>query len=467
MTSTIPTTYFKIVSKNDTTLTSPGLLINNSDYFIFSSAKHILREMHFGCILWKLTIPIDDPDFDINPESKTKWKANKIILEESYNIFDTEIISLLMQYGATSSDLLISSSYGGHVLFVISLINKFGNEQIDEALKHASMRGHDIIVKYLVDNGANPSANNNCAFRHAIYHNRLSIVKYMVENGVEIDANNGHAICLATQRENWSVVKYLIKNKADVKVDNNFVFKRAIINNHCKIVDLLVEAGTNIHIKNNWAFKYCVIHIRIQMLRHLVKHGMNCRIDGDFALTHALSYKKIKLLDFLFKNGISIHHNKDFTFKHAIKTGDIKLIKFLTKRGVDIHMEDDIICYIASKNKDYDLLKYLFSEFKFDDDSMAIYFTVERAIKNGSLELLQHMLKCGMKFVDNKDLVVKFAIMNGDLEVLKAILSIKKNNTNFKSILEDMLYLVLNERDSEMMKKYTNIHNYLKSLYTK
>ena len=55
------------------------------------------------------------------------------------------------------------------------------------------------VVKYLVDNGADIHANDDCALRWAAEHGRLEVVKYLIDNGADIHARGDRALNFATK----------------------------------------------------------------------------------------------------------------------------------------------------------------------------------------------------------------------------------------------------------------------------
>ena len=59
--------------------------------------------------------------------------------------------------------------------------------------------GYLNIVKYLVDNGADIHADNDCALRWAARKGNLEVVQYLVGNGANIHADNAWMLNFATE----------------------------------------------------------------------------------------------------------------------------------------------------------------------------------------------------------------------------------------------------------------------------
>jgi len=99
--------------------------------------------------------------------------------------------------------------------------------------------GHLEIVKFLVENGANIHAVDDCALRWAAESGHLEVVKYLVENGANIHAKDNWALCWAARNGHLKIVKYLVENGADIHADNNYAFCWAACNGHFEVVKYL------------------------------------------------------------------------------------------------------------------------------------------------------------------------------------------------------------------------------------
>ena len=81
----------------------------------------------------------------------------------------------------------------------------------NEALREASLNGHESVVKVLVEHGADVTAQDNYALRIASMCGYLDVVKYLVGAGADVTAKNSYALKYA---KNNKIVKYLLKNGA-------------------------------------------------------------------------------------------------------------------------------------------------------------------------------------------------------------------------------------------------------------
>jgi ankyrin repeat protein len=98
--------------------------------------------------------------------------------------------------------------------FVEKGANKFAR---DEALIEAAANGHDDIVEYLVESGANISENGDEALIGAAANGHLAVVKYFVEKGANKFARD-EALIEAAANGHDDIVEYLVESGADPSV---------------------------------------------------------------------------------------------------------------------------------------------------------------------------------------------------------------------------------------------------------
>jgi len=108
-------------------------------------------------------------------------------------------------------------------LLECSIYKDFLKENIDSILKIYVYKRDLEVVNYLVEKGADVTADNNLNVRLASYHGHLETVKYLVEKGADVTAENNYAVRWASYREHLETVKYLVEKGADVTVDNNYI----------------------------------------------------------------------------------------------------------------------------------------------------------------------------------------------------------------------------------------------------
>ena len=140
-------------------------------------------------------------------------------------------------------------------------------------IRWASANGHLEIVKLLIDNGADVTADDNYAIRRASDNGHLEVVKLLIANGADVTADNNQAIRDASNNGHLEVVKLLIDNGADVNANNNEAIRWASDNGHLEIVKLLIDAGADVTADNNYAISRASDSGHTEIVELLKKHG--------------------------------------------------------------------------------------------------------------------------------------------------------------------------------------------------
>uniref|UniRef100_A0A6G6ACT6 Ankyrin repeat-containing protein n=1 Tax=Borely moumouvirus TaxID=2712067 RepID=A0A6G6ACT6_9VIRU len=270
----------------------------------FSDSINICKFLHFGINLREVTLPTDNPDFQMikDPEGD-KYGANMIILGKKRDLRDIDTWEYLISVGinirADYDFPLRWASYDGHLEIVRYLVEKGANIHVcnNEAIMMASENGHLGIVKYLLEKGANIHVKNDYALILACSTGHLEVVKYLVEKGADIHAYNNKAIRWASRNGFLEVVKYLVENGADINAKNNYALKWAANNKHLEVIIFLIEKGANINTKD---YNTSILRFIKEYLeyKNLLEEGANIYADKEYAMRRILENAHTKIVSY-------------------------------------------------------------------------------------------------------------------------------------------------------------------------
>jgi len=209
-----------------------NMCIYNNCYFpnglYFTDIDHILEFLEFGVYLREVILPTDDPDFKMVQDGDNKWSANKIILGKKRNLCDVSTFEYLIDNGA---DILAADNC---------------------AIRWACTNRHLEIVKFLISEGANTRAKDNYSIRYASANGYLEIVQLLISNSAMVHAKDNYAIKWASANGHLDVVKVLVEAGADIHAEQNFAVKIASENGHLDVVQYLISCGANIYDGDNY-----------------------------------------------------------------------------------------------------------------------------------------------------------------------------------------------------------------------
>ena len=158
-------------------------------------------------------------------------KKNKTALMiAAVKMFSHVIVDYLLQQGCdlnardseNKTAIMLAFEYGcsESANHLIAKRADFNSKDKNEALISAARNGHNDMLEYLVENGANVNCRgeeNQTALMCASRECHLEMVKYLLENGADINAkdeNNKTALLLASEKSYLEIVKYLVEHGA-------------------------------------------------------------------------------------------------------------------------------------------------------------------------------------------------------------------------------------------------------------
>lgn len=210
---------------------------------IYFAREDILAFLEYGPWIRKVFIPKGANVYE-NPGLPEKWKADKVILGEREEI-NLEVIKRLIEEGANpkadESYALRWAANNGH-LEITKLLLPMSDpkDHVSEALRYAAMDGHLEIVKLLLP-VSDPKAFNSFALRWAAMNGHLEIVKLLIPVSDPKDRGSS-ALKWAAENGHLEIVKLLIP-VSDPKAENSRALRWAAQYRHMEIVELLIPVS--------------------------------------------------------------------------------------------------------------------------------------------------------------------------------------------------------------------------------
>ena len=105
-------------------------------------------------------------------------------------------------------------------LKLMSKLKHYSKQVLSDALIEASYNGHTETVKWLLDEGADPKADDYTALILACRGNHFEIVQWLVYRGASVNGLYGEPLLSACFGGYYDIVKYLVENGADISVND-------------------------------------------------------------------------------------------------------------------------------------------------------------------------------------------------------------------------------------------------------
>mmetsp|Transcript_14855 Transcript_14855/g.16897 ORF Transcript_14855/g.16897 Transcript_14855/m.16897 type:complete len:185 (-) Transcript_14855:1866-2420(-) len=121
-------------------------------------------------------------------------------------------------------------------------------------------------IKWLHEQGADITADDNLPLKNAVWYNRTEIVTFLIDNGADAKSRDNNAIVQASEHGNLEIVKYLVSKGADITAQENASAYCASEHERYTVVQYLYEQGADLNgiANKDVIMKYLLDHCDIK-----------------------------------------------------------------------------------------------------------------------------------------------------------------------------------------------------------
>ena len=201
-------------------------------------------------------------------------------------------------------------------------VNQFLPEQNHTLLEYAVMGGVLEVVKFLIENGADPTVYSGewlSLVELAAMHGRLDTIKYLLTDGKCRKAFlNDNSVIVAAYNGFPEVVKYLIEQGKDIDAEQDYhdgdgptegftALRAAAQENQVETVKMLCEMGANVNVQGDDTPLYsAAAGGHFEVVKILIDYGADVNNDqsvGGTALHVACHNSHVDVVQFLLLHG--------------------------------------------------------------------------------------------------------------------------------------------------------------------
>ena len=243
-------------------------------YFRLSNAISKPKTFFFAACIWGLMDMIPEATFDEDLKRRNNEGVPGLVLAARYGNLD--IVALLLSRGVNFNELstfiseaLPEASLKGHEGLVRLLLDKGAdvNAQRDDLLgsplQAASLNNHLNVMRLLLDKGADVNAQNDgvygTALEAASVHGHENAVRLLLDNGADVNVQSGRcgtALQAASAMGHETIVRLLLDKRADVNVQNDdwgIALQIASSNGFENIVRLLLDKRADVNVQHDFS----------------------------------------------------------------------------------------------------------------------------------------------------------------------------------------------------------------------
>jgi ankyrin repeat protein len=222
------------------------------------------------------------------------------------------------------------------------------------ALQAAALKGQTLIVKLLLEKGADVTIANRegwTPLNSASANGHVNIVPLLLEKGADVavaDNEGWTPLKSASANGHVDVVQLLLKKGADVAVADNkgwTPLKSASANGHVDVVQLLLEKGADVAVASNegWTpLNSASANGHIDIVQLLLEKGVDMAVASNAGWTPlnlASANGHVDIVQLLLEKGadVAVASNEGWTpLKSASANGHVDVVQLLLKKGANV-----------------------------------------------------------------------------------------------------------------------------------
>ncbi|XP_068249234.1 putative ankyrin repeat protein RF_0381 [Palaemon carinicauda] len=205
-------------------------------------------------------------------------------------------------------------------------------------LWEAARGGYIEIVKYLLDNGANPDGGEykGGIVSVASEYNRLDILDLLIASGASVQ--NGSDVLLgAAENGHLEAIRKLIQAGADVNYNDAFALLNAAEQGHLEIVKALIDAGADVNAGEGWVVTAAARGGQTEVMKTLIAAGAT-KENLDDSMRFAAQDGHLETVKLLLDNGADA--KRAGVLRAAATGGNLEIVKLFLDAGANITYEE-------------------------------------------------------------------------------------------------------------------------------
>ncbi len=241
---------------------------------------------------------------------------------------DVALINMLIARRSTvDADVLLWAVTQQQPASVSTLLARceVGGEELDSALICAAKGGSSIIIKLLLERGADVQSNGNRAILTAACYNRSAAVTILCNHGADIHDRQDCAVRIAAFAGHSKVVKLLLDRGADKSAALHGELLRLVNRGDVEAIRSILKLGANLHDEDDWALRMA-LHQRYPIVKELVDLGNYRQFHPALALIAFAAVGNHSEVDQLIKNGVDLSYENHKALHTAVSNEHTRVI---------------------------------------------------------------------------------------------------------------------------------------------
>ena len=276
--------------------------------------------------------------------------------------------------------------------------HELNNKDYEKILELAYNYNNYNIINFILSNPTyNNLLNKTILFLYAVKTNNISAIKDLLQQGVDPSINNNTAIQIAAEKGYIEIIKLLLKDKRINPSDQrNDILQTIVKYGYTEIVKLLLkDPRVDPSDQKNRAIQTAAEKGYVEIVKLLLKDP---RVDpsdfGNFAIRKAAKNGHIEVVKLLLQDSrVNPKDFNNYAIKAAAEKGHIEMVKLLLQdERVDPSDNNNRAIRYAAENGHIEVVKLLLQDKRVDPSDNNNY-ALRYAIKNKHIDIIKLLLQ--------------------------------------------------------------------------
>jgi len=373
-------------------------------------------------------------------------QRRRTVFQEAAEVGNFEIVQYLVEKGANinaedseqytalhRASIAMNSNVVKFLVKKGSDANVAGGLRRRPVLQDAALRGGFEIVKCLIENGANVTAQDSegyTALHRAMLTYQLNVVEYLLQHGADIELRGGprqETPLHVAARKGKYMVKLLVNNGADLNAVDRAGYTalhKSMMAGKIGIAQYLIEKGADVNIKGGPEEKTVLGLIKydnaIDIIQFLLVHGADIKYISENLLASFVrrDHPNLSELEYLLKLGADVNLREDITGNNVLHVAVLNdFFQDDTLRGIEYHIIFSSIEFLLESGADLMAVDY------------EGYTPLHRAVLLGKTNIARFLMKNGATILGEggpwRRTMLHDAVFTGNYDLVKSL--VEKN----------------------------------------
>jgi ankyrin repeat protein len=176
--------------------------------------------------------------------------------------------------------------------------------------------------------------NLNYMLLRAAIQKKTDIVKYLLDQGADPTNNDSEALCSVINSGNLDIIEMLVRAGANIHARNEYPLREASEKGDLEIIDYLITEGAIVNVVEDFPWEWRPTESRLYILNLLIEGGYDSCIHFQRALYLSSATGDLAAFQYCVEKGANVYENDNLAIRYVIENGHSEIIEYLVESNL-------------------------------------------------------------------------------------------------------------------------------------